>query len=233
MQGTSYAIYVFLTGPLFWASLVVCLIGLAVRVILYIRGLDWQLDRVAYRAHPKLGAIGALRSIGFWLVPFGSRGWRRQPFMTVIFFGFHAGVVLVPLFLAAHNQFLAEKTGISLRWTLGATAADMMSWTVIICALLLLVRRLALAEVRILTTPFDLLILALATAPFITGLLARYEAGNYSFWLMAHILSGEILLIAVPFTKLSHVVLFFATRAQLGMDYAIKRGGQRNAHLTW
>jgi nitrate reductase gamma subunit len=233
MHGTSYALYTFLTGPLFWASLAICIIGLMVRIILYIRGLHWQMDRVAYRAFPGLGLIGALRSIGFWLVPFGSRGWRRQPFMTVIFFGFHVGAVLVPLFLLAHNQFLAERIGIALPWTLSTGAADLLSWTVIVCALLLLIRRLALAQVRILTTSYDLLILALAVAPFATGLLARYEVGNYAFWLLAHILSGQILLIAIPFTKLSHIALFFATRAQLGMDYAIKRGGQRNAHLTW
>jgi nitrate reductase gamma subunit len=77
-----------------------------------------------------------------------------------------------------------------------------------------------------------MLILALATSPFVTGLLARYEVGNYSFWLLAHILSGELLLVAIPFTKLSHIVLFFATRAQLGMDYAIKRGGKK-AHIAW
>lgn len=233
MQITTDALYLFLTGPMFWIALAVCLIGLIVRVVLYIRGLNWQLDRVAYRSNPKLGAIGALRSIGYWLVPFGTRGWRRQPFMTLIFFGFHVGAVLIPLFLLAHNQFLAEKIGVSFGWTLGNGIADLLSWSVIVCALLLLGRRLALAEVRILTTPYDLLILALATAPFITGLLARYEVGNYYFWLITHILSGEILLIAIPFTKLSHIVLFFATRAQLGMDYAIKRGGERNAHLAW
>lgn len=233
MQFTTSTLFQFLSGPMFWISLAICLIGLAVRVVLYIKGLNWQLDRVAYRSFPKLGTIGALRSIGYWLVPFGTRGWRRQPFMTIIFFGFHSGAILVLLFLMAHNQFLAEKIGISFGWTLGSGFADFLSWTVIVCALLLLARRLALAEVRILTTPYDLLILALAVAPFITGLLARYETGNYTFWLMAHIICGEILLIAIPFTKLSHIVLFFATRAQLGMDYAIKRGGERNAHLAW
>jgi nitrate reductase gamma subunit len=232
MQITTQSIYLFLTGPLFWITLGICLIGLTVRVILYIRGLNWQLDRVAYGAYPKLGIIGALRSIGFWLLPFGTRGWRQQPFMTLLFFGFHAGVILVPLFLLAHNQFMAEKIGVSFRWTLGSRMADFLSWAVVVCALLLLIRRLILPQVRILTTSNDMLILALATSPFITGLLARYEVGNYSFWLLAHILSGELLLVAIPFTKLSHIVLFFATRAQLGMDYAIKRGGKK-AHIAW
>jgi nitrate reductase gamma subunit len=232
MQINTSKFYLFLTGPMFWIALAVCLVGLTVRVVMYIRGLNWQLDRVAYRSNPKLGAIGALRSIGYWLLPFGTQGWRRQPFMTLIFFGFHFGAVLVPLFLLAHNQFVGEKIGVSSPLTLGTGMADLLSWSVVVCTLLLLARRLALPEVRILTTPYDLLILFLAAAPFVTGLLARYEVGSYSFWLIAHILSGEILLIAIPFTKLSHIALFFASRAQLGMDYAIKRGGER-AHLSW
>ena len=69
--------------------------------------------------------------------------------------------------------------------------------------------------------------------PFITGLIARYEMGDYNFWLAAHILSGEIWLLALPFTKLSHVVLFFMSRMQLGMDYGIKRGGMKGTDMAW
>ena len=29
---------------------------------------------------------------------------------------------------------------------------------------------------------------------------------------------------AIPFTKLSHFLLFFLSRAQIGMDFGIKRG---------
>jgi len=36
------------------------------------------------------------------------------------------------------------------------------------------------------------------------------------------------MLIAVPFTKLSHFVLFFMSRGQIGMDFGIKRGGMKN-----
>ena len=88
-------------------------------------------------------------------------------------------------------------------------------------------------EVRILTTSYDYFILFISVAPFITGLLARYEVGSYDFWLILHILFGEVLLIAIPFTKLSHIVLFFASRAQLGMDYAIKRGGLKGKGMAW
>jgi nitrate reductase gamma subunit len=203
-----------------------------VRFVLYFRGLSWQLDRVAYKAYPVQGFKGAINSILKWLIPFGTYGWRKQPFMTVIFFGFHTGAILVPLFLLAHNLFLKEKVGISFI-TLNPVFADILTWSVIVSAFFLILRRISLPEVRILTTAYDYFILFLSMAPFITGLIARYEIGNYSFWLTAHILCGEALLIAIPFTKLSHIVLFFASRAQLGMDYAIKRGGMKGKGMAW
>jgi nitrate reductase gamma subunit len=225
-------LYDFLTGPVFWISVSTCLIGLIFRAVFYIKGLNWQLDRVAYTAHPKAGIKGAARSIFFWLIPFGSRGWRTQPLMTILFYVFHAGVVCVPLFLFAHNMIFEEKFRFSF-FTLPSFLADTMSWGVIISAVFLILRRIALPEVRILTTWYDYLILFLSIAPFASGMICRYEIGDYSLWIIIHIALGEILLIAIPFTKLSHIVLFFMSRAQLGMDFGIKRGGMKGKGLTW
>ena len=72
--------YNFITGPLLWVTFAIFFVGLAVRVVLYIRGLDWRLDRVAYRAYPGLGIKGALSSIVHWLIPYGSYGWRDKPY---------------------------------------------------------------------------------------------------------------------------------------------------------
>ncbi len=222
----------FLTGIFFWIALSVCLIGILVRLVMYFKGLSWRLDRVAYTAHPVAGFKGAIRSIYKWLLPFGTYGWRTQPFMTVIFFGFHIGAILVPLFLAGHNIFLERKLGFSF-FTMHGGLADFLSWTAVIAAFFLILRRIALPEVRIMTNKKDFGVLLISIAPFITGLLARYQIGDYSFWLNLHIFSGEILLIAIPFTKLSHVFLFFASRAQLGMDFGIKRGGMKGTKMAW
>jgi len=224
--------YDFLTGIMFWITMGVCITGVIVRLIWYFKGLNWQLDRVAYKAFPKAGFKGAVRSIYKWLMPFGTYGWRKQPFMTVIFFGFHIGAVLVPVFLLAHNLLLKEKIGFSF-FTLNSCVADVLSWLVIISAVFMVLRRIALPQVRILTTFYDYLIILISVAPFITGLLARYEVGDYSFWLLAHIITGEFLLLAIPFTKMSHIFLFFASRAQLGMDFGIKRGGLKGVKMAW
>ena len=63
--------YEFLTGPMLWAAFLIFVIGLARRVVLYIRGLDWRLERVAYGPGRKIGMKGAISSVLQWLVLLG------------------------------------------------------------------------------------------------------------------------------------------------------------------
>ena len=224
--------YYFLTGPFLWLSFGVFFVGLVVRAVIYIKGLDWKLDRVTYRVNVSYGVKGALRSIFFWLIPFGTRRWRTRPGMALLFFVFHFGLIVTPIFLLGHNIMLKQRWGIG--WfTIPGVVADALTVAVIVTGLFLCLRRIALAEVRILTTAYDYILLAIAVAPFVTGFFATHQAPGYSFWLMAHIISAEIMLIAIPLTKMSHVVLFFFTRAQLGMDFGIKRGGMKSGGLAW
>lgn len=224
--------YDFLTGPMLWLSFAVCLIGLAVRAVWYVRGLNWQLDRVAYGYDTPNALKGALKSILFWLTPLGSRSWRMKPGFMVLFFGLHLGLVLVPLFLDGHAIILRERFGLA--WpTLPAGLADGLTIAAIVAGALILLRRFALPEVRIITTGHDLLIMLVSLAPLVTGFVAAHMTGDNSGWLLAHIVSGEIMLIAIPFTKLSHVVLFFCSRAQIGVDFGTKRGGQKGRGLAW
>lgn len=224
--------YAIATGPLAWIAFTVFFVGLLVRLVLYIRGLDWRADRVTYRANVSYGVRGAFRSIFSWLLPYKARSWRTHPGFTMIFFLFHIGLIVAPVFLQAHNFLLHMNFGFSL-WTIPDATADFLTICVMLAAAFIVLRRIALPEVRILTDWKDVAVLAIAVAPFVTGFLAYHEAGNYTFWLNAHILCGEILLIAIPFTKLSHFLLFFLSRGQLGMDFGIKRGGMKNKGFAW
>ena len=219
-------LYDILTGPGLAISLAVFFGGLIFRFVWYFKGLDWRLERVAYKPHMAMGMKGGLYSAYKWLVPFGTFGWRSQAFFTLCFFLFHIGAVLVPIFLIGHNVVLQERFGFSFP-TLPQRLADILAVATIIAAVFIVLRRIALAEVRILTTWYDYFILALATVPFITGFIARMHVGSYDFWLLCHIISGELMLLLAPFTKLSHITLYFASRWQIGADYSIKRGGHR------
>ncbi len=216
-------VYQFISGPLLWVSFIIFFGGLIYRVVTYIRGLDWQADRVAYQAWPGLGFKGALRSIIHWLIPYYSHGWRAKPLYTFVFFAFHVGLVGVPLFLQGHAIILKERWG--LNWpTMSMELADVLTLTAIAAGIFIAIRRIGLPEVRIVTTLYDYFLIVASLAPLVTGFLAVHQAPGYDLWLIAHVLSGELLLVLIPATKLWHVVGFFLSRGQIGADFGIKRG---------
>ncbi|MCR4667006.1 MAG: hypothetical protein K5657_06905 [Desulfovibrio sp.] len=222
-----------LTGPLFVASLLIFVIGLVVRAVLYIKGLDAKLERVAYSYHRERSVPGAAMSIIKWLIPAGTAGWRTQPVAMVLFFLLHFGAVLLPLFLLGHTVILEQCTGISLP-ALPNNVADILTIASLSALALLALRRILSPVLRQLNSFQDWLILALTFAPFFTGFMAMHSASSYDLWIQLHVISGELFLVLAPFTKLSHIVLFFMSRAQLGIDFAIKRGGDtRGGVFPW
>ena len=223
----------FLTGPMLVISLLVFFVGLAVRAVLYVKGLDEKLERIAYSRYVSSGAKGAAASIIKWLVPFGTRGWREAIPIAIPFFLLHFGAVLLPFFLLGHTVILEDVTGISLP-ALPMLLADLLTFCAIFGLLIYICRRLMLPYVRLMTTKQDWYLLFITLFVFASGAFARFDAAGYDAWLLLHVLSGEILLITAPFTKFSHIVLFFCSRAQIGMDFAIKRGGrERGAVFPW
>ena len=146
------------------------------------------------------------------------------------FFLFHFGVVIAPLFVAGHTVVMQDKFGFSLP-ALPVWAGDLLAIFGIVGGLMLLVRRLVLAQVRFLSNWVDYTLLGLCLVVLASGLAASVQAEGYLNWLCIHILCGEIILILAPFTKLSHIALFFMSRGQLGMDFYIKRGGATRGPL--
>lgn len=196
--------YQFVTGPLAWLSFAIFFVGLIVRAVLYIKGLDWKLNRVADSENVSHGMKGALKAVFLWLFPFGTRSWRNNPGFTILVFGFHIGLVVTPIFLLAHNIILKERWGIRF-WSLSETTTDILTIALIVSAVFLILRRIALPQIRTITTAYDYVLLAILLAPFITGFLAYHQVPSYRFWLIGHIICGEIMLIAIPFTKLSRL----------------------------
>jgi nitrate reductase gamma subunit/ferredoxin len=170
--------YQFVTGPLAWISFAVFFVGVIVRAVMYFRGLDWQMDRVAYRVQMRDGIRGAARSIFRWLLPYGTHSWRFYPVFTFFVFLFHVGLLGVALFYEGHNILMLERLGFRLP-SLPAFLGDALTIGVMVAAVFIVLRRIALPEVRILTTAYDLLLLAIAVAPFLTGFIAAHHIGGW------------------------------------------------------
>jgi nitrate reductase gamma subunit len=166
----------------------------------------------------------SLRSILRWSTPFATENMRRKPAMTIVAFAFHICLILTPIFLLAHVTLIEESWNLNW-WTLPEGLAEFMTLIVIAACVFFLVRRLVNPEVQFVTSASDYVLLAIVAAPFITGFLAYYQWFGYQTMLILHIIAGEIMLIAIPFTRLSHMLFAPLTRAYMGSEF----GGVRHA----
>jgi nitrate reductase gamma subunit len=216
-------VYEFVTGPLAWLAFGIFVIGMIYRLISLHR-LASKKDKVIFN---HLSLAWSLKSIVYWLIPFGSRSMREKPVVTIFTFVFHICLLGIPIFLLSHNILWDERWNISW-WSLSETTADYLTLLFLVAAAGLIYRRIMAAEVKIVTTAYDYVLLAIVIAPFVTGYFAYHQWFHYKTVLIIHILCGEIMLIAIPFTKLSHMLLFFLTRAHIGSEM-----GQRRGAATW
>jgi len=214
------AAYEFVTGPLAWAAWAIFLLGSAWRLVSM-----YQLAKKKDASSIVFMDWGySFRSIVNWLIPFNALGWKKNPAMTVATFAFHACLILTPIFLMAHVALWDEFFGVSYA-SLPDGVADAMTLVVIAVCLFFAGRRFMRPEVRFITTGQDWLALAIVLLPFLTGFLAYHQVLDYQVMVVAHIVAGEIMLAAIPFTRLSHMVFSAFTRAYMGSEF----GGVRHA----
>lgn len=207
-------IYTFVTGPLVWVSFGIFIFGSIYRLIsMYLLAKKKDAVSLAY-----MDWKFSFRSILNWLVPFNALGWKKNPVMTVATYVFHICLLATPILLSAHIIMVEESWGVSW-WSLSDTTADYMTILVIAACAFFAGRRLYLKDVRFLTTPHDWLILCIAALPFVTGFLAYHQIFNYQVMIIAHVLAGNIMIAAIPFTRLSHMIFAVFTRSYIGSEF--------------
>jgi len=209
------SIYNLVRGPFVWLAFLV-FIGMSIYKVrrLYIMAKN---EKVVL---PAIKGKAAGKSILHWIIPFGSRNWRMRWPITITTFVFHIGLVFTPIFLLSHNVLWYESWGISW-WSLPESVADILTVLVMICCIVFFFRRIFAPEVRFVTTADDLLILAISFFPFLTGFLAYHQwLLPHKTMVILHMLFGQLMLIAIPFTRLAHMFYFFMTRAFMGSQAA-------------
>jgi nitrate reductase gamma subunit len=149
---------------------------------------------------------------------------RKHPVLTIVTFLFHICLIVTPIFLLSHVILWDESWNVSW-WSLPDGVADFMTMIIIAGCIFFLVRRLVSPEVQFVTSASDYVILAIVAAPFVTGFFAYHQWFAYKSFMILHILAGEIMLVAIPFTRLSHMIYSPFTRAYMGSEF----GGVRHA----
>jgi nitrate reductase gamma subunit len=211
-------LYNFVRGPLVWIAFAVFIGGSIYRIREVV--LMAKKEKVVL---PYMSFKYTLRSLLHWLIPFASTNWRRRWVMATVTFLFHICLVFTPIFLLTHNILWHESWGISW-WTLSESLADIMTLIVIFCCVFFFLRRIFAPEVRFVTFADDYIILAVAFLPFLTGFLAYHQwLLPHKTMVILHMLFGEIMLIAIPFSRLSHMLFFWLTRAYAGSEFGLVR----------
>lgn len=213
------ALYDLAAGPLLKAGFAVFLGGLAWRVAALL-ALARRMDPAALK---HFRAAWALKSVLRWLIPANITA-RENATATMAGFALHLGLLAVALLFSGHVVLVDQAWDIRW-WMLPDAAADWLTYACLAGALFLAGRRILLPHVRALTTGADWLALALTVAPMLTGWLAFHQWGEYEMMIALHALSGDLLLVALPFTKLSHAALFFVSRALTGSDFGKRSVG--------
>ena len=213
-------LYIFISGPLAWVAFIIFIGGCLFRLI----SLIILVHRKEKFIYSYMSLKYSLRSILHWSTPFATENMRRHPLLTIVAFAFHICLLLTPIFLLAHVTLIDESWNVNW-WTLPEGATQIMTLIVIAGCVFFLVRRIVSPEVHYVTYASDYIMLAIIAAPFVTGFFAYYQWFEYQIFMILHILSGEIMLVAIPFTRLSHMFFAPLTRAYMGSEF----GGIRHA----
>ncbi|QXX76528.1 hypothetical protein [Methylovirgula sp. HY1] len=209
----------FARGPALMVALVVMVFGLFWRIIGILamrRPLELSRARVPY------AWLKGVQAFFSHLWP--HKEYRAQVLhWTVISYAFHFGLFVVILGFVPHILFIRSVTG--LNWPgLPNGIVALAGFVTLLGLLALLTHRIASPILRGISGFGDYFAWFLVALPLATGLTAFYHLVEpYSMVLAIHVLSVDLLLLCLPFTKLAHTGMIFFSRAMSGAFYG-RRG---------
>jgi nitrate reductase gamma subunit len=210
-------------GPLMWAAAIIFLAGVVYRAIQMLL-LTRKKERVLCPSRSIREESPEERKLKL-LVSFQNSLIGKHPVMAIVSSVFHLCLFVAPLFAVGHSLVLYESWGVSFV-SLPDALIDVLTIVFLAGGIFFLVRRMALPRVQALSTPYDYLLLFITVAPFLTGFFAYHQWFDYKTVITLHLLAGEAMLIAIPFSKLGHMVFFFFIRIFLGGEFSFWRGNR-------
>jgi nitrate reductase gamma subunit len=204
-------------GPGFEIAIAIFVFGVIVRLMeIFLLG-----RRPEYSAPRASGMEGGWRTLWNRSLPHPEMV-KSTMFTLITGYLFHLGLFITVFMFAPHIELFRAGFGIS--WpALPNALVDFAAILSMAALLAILARRLTHPLLRFLSGPGDYVAWTLTFLPLLTGFLAyKHLLSPYTTMLALHILSVEILLIALPFTKLTHTFTLFIARWYNGAEFARK-----------
>ena len=209
-------------GPLFRLCLALMLLGLTRIFLLTIIGMIEALRRNEDKIIPWKDLIGKTIS---WLFPL-KRLFNKRPVYSLISLIFHIGLIIVPLFLAAHLLLWKNVTGFAVS-AIPKLFADNLTLTVIICSILLFLMRLFYQPARAISRKQDYLWPILLIIPFLPGYICSngsISPNAYLLLMLIHVYSANLIMVMIPFTKIAHCVLMPFSQLVTAIGWKFPKG---------
>lgn len=192
--------------------------GLNLAVGVFLLGVIWRLieiyslGRKADLSAPRQvsGASGLHTVFRRSLPPPGML--KRSPVSYIGGYIFHIGLAVVVFLFPPHIKLIESLVGLS--WPgLPSQIVDLVAVITLVAMVVMLVDRITKPVKRYLSTFEDYFTWAVTFLPVLTGYLAvQHLLLPYTTMLALHILSVEILLVVLPFSKLLHAFTVFGSR---------------------
>lgn len=210
-------------GPAFVFSFTLMVLGLLRNVLLTVWGIIKALLRAGDKHVPWKDLI--ITSLT-WILPL--KKLRERVWYSIASILFHIGLILVPLFLIEHVALW--RRGLGLSWpTISQTLADGLTLLTIAMIIALIIGRLGNRNARALSRGQDIILPLIISIPFVSGFLASHPLINpfsYHASMLVHVLSANLIMCLVPFTKLCHCVILPLTQivADVGWHFPPNSG---------
>lgn len=192
--------------------------GLNIAVGLFLLGVAWRLIEIY--------SLGRKKDLAAPRHTPGASGWhtvfrrsvpppgmlKRSPVSYIGGYTFHTGLAIVVFFFAPHIKLIEGMTGLS--WpALPSQFVDLVAVITLAAMVVVLADRINKPVKRYLSTFEDWFTWTVTFLPVLTGWMAvQHLLLPYTTMLALHILSVEILLVVLPFTKLFHAFTLFGSR---------------------
>ena len=218
-------------GPLLKLALLTMALGLLRQVGLQIWEIGWAFHRAGDHVVPWKSAIA--RNLE-WLLPWRYLQRKERGLYNFTSFIFHVGMIAIPVFLAGHVAIWRLEFGISW-WSLPDRMADWLAVLTVIAAFGLILGRMLHESSRKISKLQDWLLPFLCVVPVVTGIWVAHPSWspfNALTVYLFHLLSAELLLFLVPFSKLIHIVLFWVSQTSTELGWRFPEGSGERVRLS-
>ena len=194
-------------GPLFELALLLFVFGLTYKLVRILM-LGIPPERAKPKGNPALSAFKMLGMKPFYVFGFGDVVAKRTgTFVNGILF--HLFFLLLIFFIPWHAFVWEKMTGVAFPYV-SAALSNIFAYGALVTLLLLWLSRMLHPVTRLLTGKDEHVANFLIVLTLVTGIVANKWAGEgiYPTLLGAHILAAEVLIVYIPFSRLSHFMTY-------------------------